>query len=212
MDVLELLDEVRILASNGLKYADNEHDRGRYERLMDLVEEYYGRALDMPVQEVRARLRAELGHITPKVGGDGAIFDDSGRILLMRRADNGTWCLPCGWTEPGESPCETVAREVEEETGLTVRPTKLVGLFPRRPGGTTGPHGVISVLYLCAVEGGTLTCSPEGLELRYWELDDVPEWHAHHERLARAARDAIDEAEAARDRPDDPDAGRRADG
>ena len=194
MDVLELLDEIRILASNGLEYADNEYDRSRYTRLMELVEESYGQALDLPATEVRERLRAELGHITPKVGGDGAIFDDSGRILLMQRVDNGTWCLPCGWIEPGESPSETVSREVEEETGLVVRPTELVGLFPRPAGGGNGPHGVISILYLCAVVGGTLACSAEGLELRYWEIEEVPEWHAHHERLARAARDAIGDA------------------
>ncbi|MCK4511985.1 NUDIX hydrolase N-terminal domain-containing protein, partial [bacterium] len=112
MDALELLDEIRILASNGLEYAGNEYDRSRYARLMELVEEYYGQALDLPPSEVRERFRVELGHITPKVGGDGAIFDDAGRILLMRRADTGTWCLPCGWMEPSETPSETVSREV----------------------------------------------------------------------------------------------------
>ena len=188
MDILQLLDEVRILASNGLEYADNEYDRERYTRLMELVAEYYGHVLDLPPKEVRDRFRRELGHVTPKVGSDGAIFNDSGHILLMQRVDNGTWCLPCGWIEPDETPSEAVSREVREETGLEVRPKKLVGLFPRQVGGTAGPHIVISVLYLCEVLGGTLACSFEGLGLRYWEIDDVPEWHAHHERLARAAK------------------------
>ncbi len=187
MDVLQLLDEIRILASNGLEYAGNEYDRERYARLMALAEEYYGQALDLPPSEVRERFRSELGHITPKVGSDAAIFDDSGRVLLMQRSDSGTWCLPCGWMEPGENPPETASREAKEETGLVVRPTTLVGLFPRQAGENAGPHGVISILYLCEVEGGTLTCSPEGVDLRYWEIDEVPKWHAHHELLARAA-------------------------
>lgn len=200
MDALELLDEIRILASNGLEYADNEYDRGRYARLMELVEAYYGRALELPPSEVHERFRAELGHITPKVGGDGAIFDDAGRILLMLRADTGTWCLPCGWMEPSETPSETVSREVKEETGLVVRPTKLVGLFPRPAGGAAGPHGTVSILYLCAVEGGALACSSEGLELRYWEIEEVPEWFAHHEQLAHAARDAVGDALASKEK------------
>lgn len=191
MDVLELLDEIRILASNGLEYADNEYDRDRYTRLMELVAKHYGQALELPPSEVRQRFRAELGHVTPKVGGDGAIFDDSGRILLMRRVDDGTWCLPCGWIEPGETPSQAVVREVKEETGLDVRPIELVGLFPRPAGAGNGPHAVISVLYLCEVARGSLACSSEGLELQYWNLDEVPVWYAHHERLARAARDAI---------------------
>lgn len=192
MDILGLLDEIRILAANGLKYADNEYDRVRYARLRDLVEEHYGEVLELPSDEVRERLRAELGHITPKVGGDGAIFDESRRLLLMRRADNGTWCLPCGWVDPGESPSETVVREVMEETALRVRPVKLVGLFARPASAEAGPHGIVSVLFLCEVEGGELSCSSEGVELRYWEIDEVPEWHAHHELMARAARDAHD--------------------
>jgi len=191
VDLLELLDEIRILASNGLKYADNDYDRERYTRLLTLVSEHYGHALDVPAAVVLERFRVELGHITPKIGGDGAIFNDAGSILLMRRADDGTWCLPCGWTEPGETPSQTVVREVKEETGLDVRPTKLVGLFRRPAGGAFGPHAVISVLYLCEVDGGALTCSSEGLELRYWDVDDVPAWFAHHERMARAAKDAI---------------------
>ncbi len=190
MDILGLLDEIRILAANGLRYADNDYDRARYARLRELSEEHYGQLLELPAGEVRARLRAELGHITPKVGADGAIFDESGRILLMLRSDNRTWCLPCGWVDPGESPAETVVREVREETGLHVRPERLLGLFARPASVEAGPHGVISVLFLCEVESGVLTCSSEGLELRYWELEDVPEWHAHHELMARAARDA----------------------
>jgi len=191
MDILALLDEIRMLAANGLKYADNEYDRVRYARLMELAEEHYSQVFEVPAEDVRERFRAELGHITPKVGGDGAIFDDAGRILLMRRADNGTWCLPCGWVDPGEGPSDTVLREVEEETGLRVRLSKLVGVFARPASVEAGPHGVVSVLFLCEVEGGTLSCSSEGLELRYWEIEQVPEWHAHHGLMARAARDAL---------------------
>ncbi|MBD3348983.1 MAG: NUDIX domain-containing protein [Candidatus Eisenbacteria bacterium] len=191
MDLLELLDEIRILASNGLHYAQNDYDRERYERLMALVEENYGQALDMPSPEVRERLRAELGHVTPKVGSDGAIFDESGRILLMLRTDERNWCLPCGWIEPGETPAQAVVREVREETGLECEPVELVDVFARPAGPEHGPHGRLSILYLCSVTGGTLTPSPEGTELRYWRIEDVPDWFAHHERLATAAREAF---------------------
>ena len=191
MNLLGLLDEIRILAANGLKYADNEYDRVRYARLRELVEDHYSQTLDLPAKEVRARLRVELGHVTPKIGADAAIFDGAGRILLMQRVDSGTWCLPCGWVDAGESPSEAVIREVQEETGLTVRPTKLVGLFFRAASIEAGPHGVVSALYLCEVECGTLRCSDEGLDLRYWDIDDVSEWYVHHGLMARAARDEL---------------------
>jgi len=194
MDRLAFLDEIRVLAENGLKYAQNEYDERRYGRLLELATSGYGEVLGLPTEEVARRFAEELGHVTPKIGADGALFDEAGRILLMLRADEGTWCLPCGWIEPNETPWEAAAREVLEETGLAVEVTDLVGLFPRTAGPDAGPHGVVSVLYLCRVEDGTLTCSPEGRELRYWAIDDVPVWHAHHETLARAAARARDEA------------------
>ncbi len=51
----------------------------------------------------------------------GAIVDASGRILLLRRADEDTWCLPKGTQEAGETLEMTALREIREETGLRVR-------------------------------------------------------------------------------------------
>jgi ADP-ribose pyrophosphatase YjhB (NUDIX family) len=49
-----------------------------------------------------------------RLGCSAAIFDESGRILLTRRADNGQWCLPGGRMESGESAAEACEREVFE--------------------------------------------------------------------------------------------------
>lgn len=108
----------------------------------------------------------------------------------MRRADDGQWCLPCGWVEPNESPDETATRETHEETGLIVHPTELIGVYHRPPGGRFGPHGEIAVLYLCTVEGGTITPSHEGEQVRYWAIEDVPSWHKRHETYERDAHQA----------------------
>lgn len=187
MDILVLLDELQILARNGLHYAQNPYDRERYSRILELASHYYGRALDLPPTEVRQRLVGELGHITPKVGAAAAVYDAAGNILLMQRADNGLWCLPGGWTEPHESPASTAVRETYEETGLDVRVVQLVDVFTRRPGSHTSPHAVVVVIYLCERIGGTLQCSPEGLELRYWPLDEVPAWQGNHHQYALTA-------------------------
>ena len=49
-----------------------------------------------------------------------AIIDDEGRILLGRRSDDGTWCLPGGRLEPGESFADCARRECLEELGFEV--------------------------------------------------------------------------------------------
>ena len=116
MNLLALLDELRIVAQNGLEYADNPYDQERYERILELTAEWYGRSVDLPSTEVQARFAEEVGIITPKVSADAAVFDDDGRILLQLRADDTSWCLPGGYTKPNESPQETAVRETREET------------------------------------------------------------------------------------------------
>jgi len=187
MDTFSLLDEIQTIARNGLYYTSSLYDRERYERLMKLTTQTFSELLEAPAEEIRARFLNELGYITPKVGADAAIFDESGRILLMERADGSGWCLPCGWIEPNEKPVKAVVREVREETGLEVEVKQLVGLFTRMPGVKNGPHTMIAVVHLCNVVGGELTLSHEGSALRYWPIDEVQNWHATQERYARAA-------------------------
>jgi ADP-ribose pyrophosphatase YjhB (NUDIX family) len=189
MDLLSLLDELRVHAKNGLRYADDPYDEHRYGRILDLVSEYYGEAIDLPSAESKERLRRDLGYVTPNVGGEAAIFDDDGRILLMKRTDDGTWCLPCGFVDPGESPAEAAVREAEEETGLDVRVADLIGVYHCSPNATTSPHGHVAIAYLCEREGGTLSLSHEGEALEYRELNEVENWHRNHEALATDARE-----------------------
>lgn len=184
MDLYSLLDEMRAIAQNGLAFSSNSYDRERYEQLMRLCTGSYGELLGAPEAWIRTRFLSELGYITPKVGADAAIFNESGEILLMERADGSGWCLPCGWVEPNEKPAEATIREVREETGLEVEVLRLVGVFTRMPGGRNGPHTMIAVVHLCETVGGELTLSHEGSALRYWPIDQVQNWHATHQRYA----------------------------
>ncbi|MFC6962760.1 NUDIX hydrolase N-terminal domain-containing protein [Halocatena marina] len=92
--VLPLLDELRILAQNGLAYADSPYDEERYTRILDLVSEYYGEISDVPKAEVQSRFEAELGYVTPKVGAQAALFNEEEEILLLKRSYDKKWCLP----------------------------------------------------------------------------------------------------------------------
>ena len=63
------------------------------------------------------------------LGAAAAVFDDRGRLRLTRRSDNGQLCLPGGRHDAGESLAETCLRELAEETGLTGRVERLIGLY-----------------------------------------------------------------------------------
>jgi ADP-ribose pyrophosphatase YjhB (NUDIX family) len=188
MDILPLLEELQAIARTGLSFSTNPYERERCERLFELASAYYGRALDLPPAEVRRRLAAELGYITPKVGAHAAVFDAGGQILLVRRTDDGRWCLPCGWVEPNEAPDETAVRETREEVGLEVRVRMLTGVFARRANSGHGPHSAVAIGYLCEVIGGTLRTSHEAQDVRYGPIETVTDWHEKHLEYALAAR------------------------
>ena len=186
-DILTLLEELQSIARTGLNYSTDPYARAHYTRLLEIAATQYGQALDLPPDEVRARLRGELGSITPKVGADAAIFDEAGRILLVERSDDRRWGLPAGWVDPNEAPMNTVRREAREELGLEVEPVQLVDVMFRPASAEYGPHAVVSIVYLCQVRGGEITLSHEVLAARYWGIDEVPAWHKDHLKFARAA-------------------------
>jgi ADP-ribose pyrophosphatase YjhB (NUDIX family) len=67
------------------------------------------------------QLRATVGddRVVIFVGARCVVRDADGRVLLIRRSDNGMWGMPAGGMELGNTLAETAARELWEETGLT---------------------------------------------------------------------------------------------
>lgn len=192
---LPLLDELRMIAQNGLEYADDPYDEERYERVLELVSEYYGEVGEVSTSEVKSRFEDRTGHVTPNVGGRAAIVDDDRRILVMKRAGDGTWGIPGGFSDPGETPSETAVREAREETGLDVEPVELV-TFKYRQADEHNPHGFVGGVYLCRVIGGTLEESHESESLQYRHISEVPEWHKDHEQVAQQALAAWDDIDS----------------
>jgi 8-oxo-dGTP diphosphatase len=81
-------------------------------------------ALDVMKEAARILLRR------PVIGIAAAARTPDGKWVLIRRADTGTWALPGGTLEWGETLREALAREMEEEAGISgVVPGRLVGVF-----------------------------------------------------------------------------------
>ncbi|CAM5625471.1 hypothetical protein STENM327S_02296 [Streptomyces tendae] len=80
---------------------------------------------------------------------------EDGRLLAIRRADNGTWELPGGVLELNETPEVGVAREVLEETGIHVEVDELTGVYKN----TT--RGIVALVFRCKPSGGTERTSSE---------------------------------------------------
>ena len=114
---------------------------------------------------------------TPRIGANAVIFDDLGRVLLTKRADNSSWCLPGGHMDIGEMIAETVVRETEEETGLEVKVVRAIGIYSK-------PYPdfkyrnirnqIMAITFLCRVMGGRLRLTNETSDYAYFPPDQLP--------------------------------------
>ncbi|GLY68045.1 NUDIX hydrolase [Amycolatopsis taiwanensis] len=57
------------------------------------------------------------------------VRDEVGRVLMIRRMDNDLYALPGGTQDIGETVVQAVVRETQEETGLIIEVTGLVGIY-----------------------------------------------------------------------------------
>ncbi|EGT4255108.1 NUDIX domain-containing protein [Citrobacter amalonaticus] len=126
------------------------------------------------------QMRSMIGHrLLLLVGSNVVLTDQNQRILLQHRRD-GTWGLPGGLLEPGESLEETAIREVKEETNLEVHNLTLLGVF-------SGPEytftlrnqdkiNVVTSLFWSGDWTGKMVNNPEeGLELAFFSPNDLPD-------------------------------------
>jgi 8-oxo-dGTP diphosphatase len=100
------------------------------------------------------------------------VYDDQRRLLVIQRGhapDRGLWSLPGGRVEPGEDDPTAVAREVAEETGLTVVVGDLIGSVER-----DGPNGKLYVIrdYQAAPVGGALVAGDDAADARFVNRDE----------------------------------------
>ena len=65
-DILTLLEELQSIARTGLNYSTDPYARAHYTRLLEIAATQYGQALDLPPDEVRARLQGSLARSRPR--------------------------------------------------------------------------------------------------------------------------------------------------
>lgn len=138
------------------------------------------------------------------------IRDDRRRILFQHRGDFDCWGLPGGVLEPGESLLQALVREVHEETGLTVTPVRLVGLYTSPDFDVTYPNGdqvqQATACFECQITpvGAQFTApttaplraadAPETLDLAYFPPDALPPTLPWYEAMVRDAESGAPEA------------------
>lgn len=115
----------------------------------------------------------------PKIAG-AAIIPMNGGIVMVQRAIEpavGKWSFPSGYVNRGEKLEWAVEREVLEECGLEVTVGRLVGLYSEEG------NSIVLAVYEAEISGGELrSADHETLDVRVFEVDELPELAFEHDR------------------------------
>jgi ADP-ribose pyrophosphatase YjhB (NUDIX family) len=99
------------------------------------------------------------------------IFDDGGRILLVRATGDTTWDLPGGFLLAGEPPEDGLARELREELSIEILPVQILAAIVD---GYGQDEWSLNLFYTARVLSGECRPRAEIEEACYWRLDDLP--------------------------------------
>jgi ADP-ribose pyrophosphatase YjhB (NUDIX family) len=172
--LLSLSRELLAIAQTGLAYTNNPYDAQRYERLRELAAAFLAPSLSLEPSFLIDLHKREQGYATPKISTRAAVFKDD-RILLVREAADGRWSLPGGWTDINQSPVECAVREVWEESGYTVRCTKLAAVLDHRTPERPQYFHHYNLFFLCELTGGAAKTSIETEAIDFFAHDNLPE-------------------------------------
>src|SRR3954470_8602234 len=91
----------------------------------------------------------------------GVVVNAAGRVLVVKRRDNGRWEPPGGILERDETFEEGVVREIAEETGVTVEVERLTGVYKNMT------QGIVALVYRCRAVGGALRSTQESAAVEW---------------------------------------------
>lgn len=113
-----------------------------------------------------------------------AVISDDSRVLAIQRRDNGHWEPPGGVLELDEGPLEGLRREVLEETGISIEPVALTGVYKNLS------RGIVALVFRSRAVAGIPCTSEEVANIAWLERHQIIERMS--EAFAIRLTDALD--------------------
>jgi ADP-ribose pyrophosphatase YjhB (NUDIX family) len=179
--LIDFIEQVLATAQAGATFSRDPFDIARFDALRNATATFLAQALDTDAANVRQWITLDSHYPTPKLDVRGLILDEQGNVLLVRERSDNRWTLPGGWCDIGESPRQTVEREVAEETGLHCHATRLLALFDKHKHlhPPQLPHAYKAFFY-CQVSAGSLVQhTTETTAAKYFCVDHLPVLSEH---------------------------------
>lgn len=172
---LEWAKRIQSLSQSGLTFSKDIYDLERFEELRNISVEIMEEHTGVEMEKIKDLFAGEKGYQTPKLDVRGVVFQN-GKVLMVRENSDNKWALPGGFCDIGLSPAENIAKEIKEESGYVVVPTKFLALLdmnkhPHPP----QPFHYYKLFIRCEVVGGEAESGVETKGVAFFPEGDLPE-------------------------------------
>lgn len=182
--------EIQALSQTGFFYAQDDYQRARCRRLMDIAAEMISENSRCEFLQLAESFHSQIGYATPKVDVRAAIFR-SGKLLLVRERADGGWTLPGGWADVGDVPSQAAEREAWEEAGYRVKARKVLGVYDANRFGPLDVFHAFKIVFLCDIIGGEARPSNETSEIAFFGSEEIPDILSPERTPPRLIKDAF---------------------
>ncbi len=182
---------LQAIASTGLHYTRDEFDRERYREIGEIANGMLAELGTVPIERIQGLVSDfGKGYATPKVDVRGALIE-GGKILLVRERTDNRWSLPGGFADVGRSASENVAKEIQEEAGISVSVRSLYAVRHKAKGNyEPDARDFYKLFFLCdQKDAGQPIAGQETSEVGFFPRFELPELS-----LARVTSDDIEAA------------------
>ncbi len=192
---------VRVMSISkiGLKFSKDDYALENYEELERISREMLN---SLPIEPIAKNLYERDLYPTPNVSVRVLLFDNEGRLLLVKEKVEDKWAVPGGWCDVFESPKENAIREVKQEAGFDVEIDRLLGVFQREKYKDYPTLVSEYVHYFVGhIVNGVARHNHETTEVEFFAIDRLPELSKKSTRLeiGRALQVALYGGDAAFD-------------
>jgi len=166
---------IQAISQIGLTYKKNHYDEENFTQLMNIAADMVAFHTQRSPEELEQNFLAQPGYATVKVDVRGAVIRE-GQLLLVKERVDGKWTMPGGWADVGETPAQSIIREVWEESGFDVKPVKVLAVLDaNRRGRPMEFYHAFKIIFLCEIVGGEAATSEETSDVGFFDFDALPE-------------------------------------
>jgi ADP-ribose pyrophosphatase YjhB (NUDIX family) len=187
---LDRMREIQALAQTECHYAQDDFQRDRCRRIMDIVAGIISEKTGIEFPHLSTAFKEQIGYATPKVDVRAAVFRDN-KLLLVRERIDGGWTMPGGWADVGDTPANAAEREAWEEAGFHVKARKLIGVYDANRLRPLEVFHAFKVIFFCEIVDGEARASNETSEVGFFGPDEIPSPFSGERTTARHVRDAF---------------------